>query len=152
MAGNNPFGIDPEDFDRFAREAGDGLRDMVGKFLGSPSSGVAWSTVFEQPARRAAPEPETTGKSGSGVWAVFVTDDDGGARVEQVFANELDALRANQHNTDPTRRVRFLPYGIAVSALDIAVPRTDTGPTPSSDGPASDGGPASDEPTPGSTS
>ena len=26
MAGNNPFGIDPEDFDRFAREAGDGLR------------------------------------------------------------------------------------------------------------------------------
>ena len=84
--------------------------------------------------------------------AAELTDADGGARVEQVFANELDALRANQHNTDPTRRVRFLPYGIAVSALDIAVPPTDTGPTPSSDGPASDGGPASDEPTPGSTS
>ena len=147
MAGNNPFGIDPEDFDRFAREAGDGLRDMVGKFLGSPTSGAAWSTVFEQPTRRAAPEPETTGKSGSGVWAVFVTDADGGARVEQVFANELDALRANQHNTDPTRRVRFLPYGIAVSALDIAVPRGDKGATSSSED-----GPASDEPTPGSTS
>ncbi|OPX14431.1 hypothetical protein B1964_15280, partial [Gordonia sp. i37] len=41
----------------------------------------------------------------------------GDARVEQVFATEIDALRANQHNTDPRRRVRFLPYGIAVSAL-----------------------------------
>ena len=125
MAGNNPFGMDPEDFDRFAREAGDGLRDMVGKFLGSPSSGVAWSSVFEQTGRRAAPEPETTGDTGSGVWAVFVTDSDGGARVEQVFATELDALRANQRNTDPARRVRFLPYGIAVSALDVEMPTRD---------------------------
>ena len=31
---------------------------------------------------------------------------------------ELDALRANSRNTDPTRRVRFLPYGIGVSVLD----------------------------------
>jgi hypothetical protein len=35
-----------------------------------------------------------------------------------VYPNELDALRANKSNTDPTRRVRFLPYGIAVSVLD----------------------------------
>ena len=31
---------------------------------------------------------------------------------------ELDALRANRNNTDPSRKVRFLPYGIAVSVLD----------------------------------
>jgi hypothetical protein len=35
-----------------------------------------------------------------------------------VYATELDALRANQSNTDTTRKVRFLPYGIAVSVLD----------------------------------
>ena len=132
MAGNNPFGMDPEDFDRFAREAGDGLRDMVGKFLGSPSGGVAWSSVFEQTGRRAAPEPETTGDTGSGVWAVFVVDDDGGARVEQVYATELEALRANKTNTDPRRNVRFLPYGIAVSALDTTIGDSgdDAAPTP----------------------
>ena len=33
-------------------------------------------------------------------------------------AAELDALRANKNNTDPTRKVRFLPYGIAASVLD----------------------------------
>ena len=42
----------------------------------------------------------------------------GGAQVEQVYATELDALRANKHNTDGNRRVRFLPYGIAVGVLD----------------------------------
>jgi len=45
-------------------------------------------------------------------------DGDGGARIEQVFATELDALRANKNNTDISRRVRFLPYGMAVSVLD----------------------------------
>ena len=29
-------------------------------------------------------------------------------------------MRANKNNTDPARRVRFLPYGIAVSVLDYA--------------------------------
>ena len=49
---------------------------------------------------------------------VMRDEQDGGARVEQVYATEIDALRANQHNTDVTRKVRFLPYGIAVTALD----------------------------------
>ena len=30
----------------------------------------------------------------------------------------LDALRANKNNVDAKRKVRFLPYGIAVSVLD----------------------------------
>jgi hypothetical protein len=54
------------------------------------------------------------------VWAVFTTDDGGGAHIEEVYRSELDALRANKNNTDPARRVRFLPYGIAVSALDAS--------------------------------
>ncbi len=29
MTNNGPFNIDPEDFDRFAKEASDGLRDVV---------------------------------------------------------------------------------------------------------------------------
>jgi hypothetical protein len=45
-------------------------------------------------------------------------DGDGGARVEEVYATELDALRANKDNLDPKRKVRFLPYGIAASVLD----------------------------------
>ncbi|MEE4021886.1 hypothetical protein V1Y59_02255 [Gordonia sp. PKS22-38] len=116
---NNPFGMNPEDFDRFAREASEGVRDMVGKFLTGPGSAAgAWSTLFEDAGRTRRREPETTGETGTGVWAVFVVSDDGGARVEQVYASELDALRANKHNTDPRRKVRFLPYGITVSALD----------------------------------
>ena len=132
MAGNNwnngPFGFDPEDFDRFAREAGEGLREVVGRLFESKGAPAAWSAMFESgrggmsgfasKGSRPAPEPETAGETGSGVWAVFVVDEDGGARVEQVFATELDALRANARNTDPQRKVRFLPYGIAVSALD----------------------------------
>ncbi|GAC66489.1 hypothetical protein [Gordonia soli] len=121
MAGSNgPFGLDPEDFDRFAREAGEGLRDVVGKFFDSPGTGSPWSVIFDDATRRTRPQPqpETTGEAGSGVWAIFVVDDDGGARVEQVYSGEVEALRANQHNTDPRRKVRFLPYGIAVSALD----------------------------------
>ena len=53
-----------------------------------------------------------------GVWAIYTVDASGDARVEQVYATELDALRANKNNVDPTRKVRFLPYGIAVSVLD----------------------------------
>lgn len=114
-SGDNPFGLGPDDFDRFAREA----RDMVGRFLSAPGAQTAWTALFDDGTRRhKQPEPATTGETGTGVWAVFVVDDVGGARVEQVYADELDALRANQRNTDPTRRVRFLPYGITVSALD----------------------------------
>jgi len=121
MSNNGPFGFDPDDFDRFAREAGEGLRDALGKiFETSAGERAPWSVLFDQaggrPRRR--PEPETTGDTGDGVWAIYLVNDDGVATVEQVYATELDALRANKRNTDPKRRVRFLPYGIAVTALD----------------------------------
>ena len=116
------FGFDPEDLDRVIREGSEGLRDAferIGSFLGgSGARSSGWSGIFEDLSRRSRPEPETTGEAGDGVWAIYTVDADGGARVEQVYAHELDALRANKNNVDPKRKVRFLPYGIAVSVLD----------------------------------
>jgi hypothetical protein len=119
MANNGPFGFDPEDLDRMVREAGEGLRDAFGKIVESSGERAGWSVLFDQ-GRRTRQEPETAGETGDGVWAIFTVGENGGATVEQVFATELDALRANKHNTDATRKVRFLPYGIGVSALDEA--------------------------------
>ncbi|WP_019200455.1 hypothetical protein [Tsukamurella sp. 1534] len=115
MAGNeNPFGFGPGEFDDLAREA----RDMLGRLVGAAGGRDVFSGLFDEASRRPRREPETAGEAGDGVWAVIATAEDGGARVEQVYATEIEALRAHQHNTDATRRVRFLPYGIAVSALD----------------------------------
>jgi hypothetical protein len=127
MAGNGPFGFDPDDLDRVVREAGEGLRDAFERInrFAAPGGGVGWSAIFDEFARstRQRREPETTGETGEGVWAIYTMNDDGGARVEEVYATELDALRANKHNTDPLRKVRFLPYGIAVSVLDASEER-----------------------------
>lgn len=117
---NNPFGFDPEDLDRMVRETGEGLREAFGRVFESSGQRGAWNLLFDQAGPRPRPEPETTGDTGDGVWAIYTVLDNGSATVEQVFATELDALRANKHNTDPSRKVRFLPYGIAVSALDEA--------------------------------
>ncbi|MCH9666317.1 MAG: hypothetical protein K0U76_05715 [Actinomycetia bacterium] len=118
-----PFGFDPEDFDRVVREAGEGLRDALdglGRFMNTSGQRPGWSALFDDFVRgaRAPEQPETTGETGDGVWAIYTVDDDGGAQIEQVYPTELEALRANKNNTDPTRLVRFLPYGIAVSVLD----------------------------------
>ncbi|CAJ1586144.1 hypothetical protein [[Mycobacterium] wendilense] len=118
MSNYGPFGFDPEDFDRMVREAGEGLRDAFGKMFESTGERAGWSVLFDEFGRKSKPEPETTGDIGEGVWAIFIVDDTGAATVEQVYATELDALRANKYNTDPKRKVRFLPYGIAVTALD----------------------------------
>ncbi len=119
MSGNGPFGFDPEEFDRVVREAGEGLRDALGKFMTTSGERAGWSVLFDDLARGGRPRrPETTGETGDGVWTIYTVDESGGAHIEQVFPTELDALRANKNNTDPTRRVRFLPYGIAVSVLD----------------------------------
>lgn len=128
MSDNRPFGFDPDDFDRVAREAGEGLREVlesISKFFtpsgtAGASGRAGWAGVFDEFARSSRPrtEPKTTGEKGDGVWAIYTVDDTGGAQIEQVFPTELDALRANAGNTDTRRRVRFLPYGIAVSVLD----------------------------------
>lgn len=128
MADNQPFGPGDDDFDRFSREVGDGLKDMVGRFLAGQGGQLAWSTFSDVARRRPEPgpgpgpgpgpaDPVVSADAATGVWAVIVVDDDG-PRVEQVFPTELEALRAHQHNTDAQRRVRFLPYGITVNALD----------------------------------
>ncbi|KWX68540.1 hypothetical protein [Mycobacterium sp. NAZ190054] len=124
---NGPFGFDPEDFDRVVREAGEGLRealDGLGRIISTPGERAGWSTLFDTRPRT---RPETTGETGDGVWAIYTTDDAGGAHIEQVYPTELDALRANKNNTDPKRRVRFLPYGIAVSVLDTSADSDDEG-------------------------
>ncbi|MFM8599637.1 MAG: hypothetical protein ACKOB8_11650 [Mycobacterium sp.] len=124
MENNGPFGFDPEEFDRVVRETGEGLRDAfdrVGRFLGTPGDRGGFGSLFDQfvrPTPRPRPQPETAGEAGDGVWAIYMSDADGKAHVEQVYKTELDALRANKLNTDPNRSVRFLPYGIDVSVLD----------------------------------
>jgi hypothetical protein len=123
MGNNGPFGFDPEEFDRVAREAGEGLRDAlegISRFFTTSGERAGWSALVDEFARFSRPrtEPETTGEAGDGVWAIYTVDSDGGAHIEQVYPTELDALRANKTNTDPARKVRFLPYGIAVSVLD----------------------------------
>ena len=123
MGNSGPFGFDPEDFDRVVREAGEGLRDAferINRFITSSGDQAGLSVLFDEFVRntRSRREPETTGETGEGVWAIYSVHEDGGAHVEEVYATELDALRANKHNTDAERKVRFLPYGIAVSVLD----------------------------------
>jgi hypothetical protein len=115
------FGFDPDDFDRMIREGSEGLRDLferIGNFVAAPGGRAGWSAFFEDLSRRPRSSPETTGEAGDGVWAIYTVDGDGGARVEEVYATELDALRAYKDNVDPKRKVRFLPYGIAASVLD----------------------------------
>ena len=121
MGEHGAFGFDPEDFDRMIREGSEGLRDLferIGNFVAAPGGRAGWSAFFEDLSRRPRSSPETTGEAGDGVWAIYTVDGDGGARVEEVYATELDALRANKDNVDPKRKVRFLPYGIAASVLD----------------------------------
>jgi hypothetical protein len=122
MASNEPFGFDPDDLDRFFPGAGDQLRGALGQFarmLNASGEGRPFDE-FGRP-RRAVPASETTGDTGEGVWMIYSVDADGDARVEQVYATELEALRANKHNTDTNRSVRFLPYGIPVAVLDAPV-------------------------------
>ncbi|EGD56848.1 hypothetical protein [Gordonia neofelifaecis] len=115
MATSNEFG--PDDFDRFAREAGEGLRKLLRQALDNPRATATWADIAASATRpRTSPEPARDVEvvdAEPGVWAI-VRDDDGGARVERVFSSELDALRANQTNTDPSRTVQFLEFGVEI--------------------------------------
>lgn len=126
MAANDPFGFEPEDVDRLLRSAGDQLRGafgQLGNLFDRNGGGAGWSTFLDDVGRapRRVREPETTGATGDGVWAVYLVDASGSAQIEQIYATEIDALRANQHNTDGRRAVRFLPYGMPVTVLDSQV-------------------------------
>ncbi|MDR3661648.1 MAG: hypothetical protein P4L86_14890 [Mycobacterium sp.] len=115
MNNSGPFGIDPEEFDRVLRETGEGIRGVLDRF----GRGAGLAGLLNDLSRSPRPtQPETTGDTGDGVWVVYTVAADGGAHVEEVYPSELEALRANKNNTDPTRKVRFLPYGIGVSVLD----------------------------------
>ena len=57
MAQNDPFGPGDDDFDRFAREVGEGLKDMVGKFLAGQGGQAAWSRITDAAARPRRTEP-----------------------------------------------------------------------------------------------
>lgn len=132
MDNNGPFGIDPDEFDRVVRETGEGLRsafEQVGRFFNTSPERAGFGMLFDQFARptpKSRPQPETAGEAGDGVWAIYISDDDGKAHVEQVYKSELDALRANKLNTDPNRSVRFLPYGIDVSVLDASTEKSES--------------------------
>lgn len=134
MSNSGPFGIDPEEFDRVLRETGEGIRGAMDRL----GRGAGWAGVLNDLTRtpRPASEPETTGDTGDGVWVVYTVAADGGAHVEEVYPSELEALRANKNNTDPTRKVRFLPYGIGVSVLDA----------PEQAGPSDDNAPRHESP------
>ena len=89
MANNEPFGFDPEDLDRFVRGAGEQLRGALGQFgklLENSGERPGFSAFFDEFGRRprSAPEPETAGATGDGVWAIFSVDGDGAAQVEEV--------------------------------------------------------------------
>src|SRR6201996_4355859 len=121
MDDNGRFGFDPEDFDRVFRDASEGLReafDGISRFFTMPGGRAGWPGLLEDLARRMRTRPETAGEAGDGVWVIYTVSTDGGARIEEVYATELDALGQHQNNPEETRRVRFLPYGIAVSVLD----------------------------------
>ncbi|MBM7366420.1 hypothetical protein [Gordonia hydrophobica] len=117
MPTSNDFG--PDDFDRFAREAGEGLRKLLRQALENPRATATWADIATSAARvkRPDPAPEPIREPAvvdaePGVWAIV--RDDGEPRVERVFSSELDALRANQGNTDPARSVRFLEFGARI--------------------------------------
>lgn len=126
MDNKGPFGVDPEEFDRVVRETGEGLRsafEQFGRFFNGSPQGDGLGVFFDQfvrPTTKGRPQPETAGEAGDGVWAIYIADGQGKAHVEQVYKTELDALRAHKLNTDPNRNVRFLPYGIDVSVLDVS--------------------------------
>ena len=126
MDNNGPFGIDPDEFDRVVRETGEGLRsafEQVGRFFNSSPERAGFGVLFDQfvrptPKGRAARRPRA--KPGDGVWAIYISDADGKAHVEQVYKDRARRAARQQAQHRSNRNVRFLPYGIGVSVLDAA--------------------------------
>jgi hypothetical protein len=104
---NGPFGIDPDEFDRrrcAKRAKACGARSNRSAASSDSPERAGFGMLFDQfvrPTPKGRPQPETAGEAGDGVWAIYISDADGKAHVEQVYKTELDALRANKLNTDP---------------------------------------------------
>ena len=127
MSSNGPFGFDPDDFDRVIREAGEGLRDAVGKFLDMTGERAGWSVLFDEFSRRQRREPETTGETGDGVWAIYTVDEHGGAHVEEVYSDRTRrvARQQEQHRPGaqgalPSVRHRRQRAGLLAGRLDAS--------------------------------
>ena len=106
MSSNGPFGFDPEEFDRVVREAGEGLRDAldgVGRFFTTSGERAGWATLFDEFSRssRARNEPETTGETGDGVWAIYTVDDDGGAPHRTGLSDRTGCASSEQDQHRP---------------------------------------------------
>ncbi len=109
------FGFEPEDFEHVIRDATEGLREALGgfgRFFTMPNERAGWSSVFEDLSRRTRTRPETAGEAGDGVWAIYVVSADGGARVEEVYASELEALAGEpeQHRRHPQSPIPALRH------------------------------------------
>ncbi|CDP81823.1 hypothetical protein BN975_00061 [Mycolicibacterium farcinogenes] len=126
MSGSGPFGFDPEDFDRVAREAGEGLRDALdglSKFITRPGQAGGWAGLIDEFARFSQPrtEPETTGEKGDGVWAIYTVDDAGAPTSSR-------CTRTNSRPCGPTRATRIRAAGCGScptasrSACSIQIP------------------------------
>jgi hypothetical protein len=114
MSRNGPFGIDPEEFDRVVREAGEGLRDAldgVGRFLNTSGERAGWANLVDEFTRYSRPkrEPETTGETGDGVWAIYTVDSDGGAHIEQVYPSDWMRYARTRTTPTPPARCAFCP-------------------------------------------
>ncbi len=99
MSQNGPFGVSTlEDFDRLAREAGEGLRDALDRF----GKRAGWATLIDQFTGQAQPAgPETTGDAGDGVWAIYTVDADGRRPHRRSIPPSWTRCGQNKNNTDP---------------------------------------------------
>ena len=126
MSSNGPFGFDPEEFDRVVREAGEGLRDAldgVGRFFNTSGERAGWANLVDEFTRYSRPKRSRKRLVRRATGSGRSTPSTRRRRPHRAgVPDRLDALRANKNNTDPTRKVRFLPYGIAVSVLDASEP------------------------------
>ena len=109
MSSNGPFGFDPEEFDRVAREAGEGLRDAldgISRFFTTSGERAPWATIFDEFSRYTRPrnEPETTGETGDGVWTIYTVDDEVAPTSRRCIRPNW--MRSGRTRATPIRRGR----------------------------------------------
>ena len=120
MSNNGPFGFDPDDFDRVVREAGEVFATPSAMCSSSPANVAGWRRAIRSVGRRSrTPGTRNHRRDRRRVSGPSSSSATTASRPSnRCTPPRLDALRANKYNTDPKRKVRFLPYGIAVTVLD----------------------------------